>query len=120
MRYEDIHPAFRNCLGFFEALRKLGFKADDIYVFLHKGMAHVMLKTQGKQFVCEAGPIECSDFAGEWERIGAALNTRGIPDEDLLRLYAECQAYTDSVGFMVALTAKGIVAPVVGDRSRLN
>jgi hypothetical protein len=114
MKYEDIHPAFRNCLGYFEAFRKLGFRSEDIFVFLLRGSAYVMLRTQGKEFVCAAGPMDLPKerFTSEWEKVAIALNYREIPDGDFLRIYTECEAYTDSVGFMVALSAKGIQAPV--------
>ena len=110
MRYEDIRPAFRNCLGYFEALRRLGFGSEDIFVFLHGGSAYVMLRAQGKEFVCAAGPIDIpkESFVGEWEKVANALNSREIPEGDLQRLYAESEAFTDSVGFMAAMIAKGI------------
>ena len=121
MRYEDIHPAFRNCLGYFEALRRLGFGSEGIFVFMLGGAACVMLRAQGKEFVCAAGPMDIpkESFIGEWEKVANALNSRKIPDGDLLRLYTECEAYTDSVGFMVALSAKGILAPVSGKQAAI-
>ena len=110
MRYEDIRPAFRNCLGYFEALRRLGFGSEGIFVFMLGGAACVMLRAQGKEFVCAAGPIDIpkESFVGEWEKVANALNSREIPEGDLQRLYAESEAFTDSVGFMAAMIAKGI------------
>jgi len=117
MTYEEIHPALRECLGYFEAFRRLGFPPDDIYFFLHRGVAYAKLMTQGREFTCSAGLMDCSseDFMSEWTRVGNAFNAREIPDPDMRRICSECQAFSNSVVFMTSLTVKGIVLPGLGN-----
>ena len=112
MTYDEIHPAFRECLAYYEAFRRLGFPPEDIFFFLRQGMAYAMLRTQGKEFVCEVGKMDCSpkEFLRKWGHVGAALNSGNIPDKILSRIYEESFVRANAIAFMTGLTGKGIMA----------
>lgn len=115
MKYREIPPPMRNALGTFEMLRRMGFAAEEIRWHLGEGqMMFVVLQTQGQTFAIRVGVLDgYSDerFEAEWTKIAAALVSGAISDGDYSRMFAECEAYTQTGDLALALDAKGIRIP---------
>lgn len=120
MTYDELAPAMRAFVGTFAVLRKLGFPASDIYIMTagsarHGGVLSVFasLRTQGREFDIELGPLEGSeqDLAACYKR----LAEDPPPGADLDRMMTECEAWVRKIDLIVALRGKGI--RIIGDRS---
>jgi hypothetical protein len=87
MRYSEISPTMRAFLGAFEAFRKMGFLSDDIYCVVSRSVrlggalgAFAVLKTQGKEFSIDCGPVTSEKDAGEeYQRVSKAVSAGEIP-----------------------------------------
>lgn len=116
MKYADISPTMRNFLGGFEVLRALGFQSDDIF-FLIAGSAQTyqlaafcVLKTQGKEFSIECGPINSqASAAAEYKKVAEALSKKEV--ENLEQIVFESEAYVKKVELIMAIGSKGIRIP---------
>jgi len=115
MTYDDIHPSIRAAIGCHEGFRKLGFRAEDIYVCGGDPYVQVILRTQGKQFVVNVAPSELSEeeFQAAWMKSVQAVNDGSLPQEDLDRIWQESMPFRDAVGFSMAIFAKGIHIPKI-------
>src|SRR3972149_3229058 len=99
MKHSDIEPAFREALGAFEALRKLGFLSDDIFFGVGGEMPGlgwqfvVRLITQDKEFVVIAGFVddEPEKIKERWMKI--AENLKAIPQDVMNRVWQESMAF---------------------------
>ena len=119
MKYDDISEAMRRFLGGFEAFRKMGFKADDIFCLVQpSARAHgavscfTYLKAQGKEFSLECGLVEDEEaFSEEYTRVSTALNAHEIPQEDLDRIWLESEPFQRLADFSAAVIAKGFIPP---------
>lgn len=115
MRKSEIHPAIRECMGAFEAFRRLGFKSDDIFAAVDTyGRAYSILRTQGKEFTATVGMFDgrAQEFVRGWEEAAAATNKGEISPDDLQSIYQESFVLQNSVGLLLALEKKGIALPV--------
>jgi hypothetical protein len=120
MRYSDITPSMRMFLGAFEALRKVGFAADDIYcmtslsVKLHGALGiFCVLRAQGKEFSIDCGPVESEEAAqSEYQRVSTAVSTGGLDPADHDRIWRESEACQRYGHLCAALVAKGFTLPV--------
>lgn len=127
MKFDDIHPTFREALGIHEALRKCGFSSDDIYVYLNppatflsmfdpnygKTSMLVVLKTQDKDFSVNVGFLDLNHSKWEqaWKEICAAVIEHQVNEEDLDKIWQSCMAFKDKLGFVLAIGEKGIAIP---------
>lgn len=114
MTYEQIDPAIRHCYGVHEAFRKLGFASDDIFIGAIHGIAWVVLRTQGKEFKVGAART-CrtqKEFEGLWTKTAQAIVDGKVHNDVLNRMFLEASEVKDSVRFVAAILAKGIVLPV--------
>jgi hypothetical protein len=119
MRYEEISPVMRGFLGAFEALRRLGFKSEDIYADVCMSARTLQrscfaaLRTQGKEFLLEIGPLEMSyeQFHEEYLRVASRESIGQILEEDLNRIYTESEAFQRRVDLVTAILLKGFVLP---------
>ena len=100
-------------LAVFEALRRLGFQPDDIFVAYNYGEPVTVLRTQGKQFVMNyphAGevPANTEEYNRGWHEACQAWNAT-MSDADRARIYEErFVAQGESVPLLEALKRKGI------------
>lgn len=99
-------PAIREALAVHEALRRLRFSADDIFVVPPIGEQHrlfVVLMSQGKRFTYDAGPCRLGKaFLDTWRDAVSWWNTDGHDDERKL-LWEESVVRRNSVAFLVKL-----------------
>ena len=137
MKLKDIHPTFQEALGIHEAFRKCGFPSDEIFVLLNPDVQYVnspgvdgsgssdtfdkpgrremlvVLKTQGKEFRVTVGIVIMSYTTWEaaWKSVCAAVMERRVNERDLDTIWQNCRAFRDTVSFVLAIRAKGIVIP---------
>ena len=114
MSLKSLPPAIREYFGVFQALRRLGFSADDIY-FVHSpenGATAAMLKTQGKEFLVGTGTLTTADG----ERLNELLEilereARKSTVEEINKLYKTTLVYKNSLHFMTELLKEGFQMP---------
>jgi hypothetical protein len=116
MKKEDIHPAMQACVGAHEALRRLGFQSCDIFGAAMRGIAFVILRTQGKEFVYGAAKYDGTEeeFAAMWEKTATAICNEEVSAEDFASIYFGSPILRDKVAtaeFMLAILKKGIDIP---------
>jgi hypothetical protein len=114
LKKSEIHPAIRECMGAFEAFRRLGFKSDDIFAAVDSsGHAYSLLRTQGKELVATVGHFDgrSEEFVRGWEEAAVATNKGEVSPADLQSIYEESFVLQNSVGLLLAIEKKGIVLP---------
>jgi len=113
----------RRFLGGWQGFRKLGFASDDLYCSVQNSVrlggrlgCFCILKTQGKQFALECGPIESEKkTADEYERVTHAILAGEIPQEDLDRIWHASEVFQRFEAFAEAIVSKGIEIPNATD-----
>lgn len=122
----DVQRAVEEALAIHEALRRLGFSADDIHIeFADQGatsrdetgvetatikgpVVGVTLQTQGKRFSALLGALAMesrAEFRAIWEHNVRAWN-EGTIDRD--RIWHASKVRNESVSFLMALFSSGI------------
>lgn len=97
-------------LCYHEALRRLGYTPDEIYVGLTDGKMYVILKTTdaARRFVMTAGllsDVSPENFKMEWRRSCDIWNRS--PNSELMSVFARSFVYANAFDFTAALLAKG-------------
>lgn len=106
-----IKKQFQECLACFEAFRKLGYKADDIYFMLsgdeNAYEAHMVLMAEDKKFVCDVGPMGGSSeqINTAWEEAVDWWNT--TTEENRRAVWFQSHVFKNKLDFLMALHAKG-------------
>lgn len=120
MRYADVSPTMRMFMGTWEGFRKLGYSAADLFCEVHPSVklggalgCFCVLRTQGKEFSVECGPVMTSKdfFIAEYQRVAEAVSSGQFVEADLDRIWVECEIYHRKVDFLLALEAKGFTSP---------
>jgi hypothetical protein len=113
----------RECWAVHEALRRLGFQANDIYVSGGQELGHpdvpyalfVVVRTQDKEFVANCGKFatmaDADAAVDEWTRFATALCDDKFEEEALRRIYVDSRVYEDATQFMRAIVATGMRPP---------
>ena len=122
MRLADVHPVLKEMLAVFEALRRLGFPADDIFVVpeaIEYGSDRVvpatLLRTQGKEFAITAGdPYPKEKFVDDWEAAGKLWNAG--KDSERGAIYERSIIKRKGCSLLLALEKKGITPPCIAAR----
>lgn len=95
----------------------MGFPADDIFCLVAMNIrsdlsVFCVLKTQGKEFSIECGPVESEASAAlEYKKVAEAGAKNKISQADLDRIWHESAAYLGRVELVVAIGLKGIEIP---------
>ena len=119
MTYEEISPTVRAIVGGWEAFRKLGFRSCDIYLMVGKSFqlggklaAFVALRTQGKEFNLEVGPVaSVAEAHAEYEVVAAAISAGHVAQADLDRMWQESECHQRAADFVLAVHGKGFELP---------
>lgn len=117
--YDEIHPAYRALFGCHEAFRRLGFPAASIFVALgdkagvNKGIAISVLRYRGKEFSVGAGLFDGTEeeFVKGWTFFVEAIGDSRVSNEVMERIWRESVVAQNMVGFIAALTGKGLTPP---------
>jgi len=108
-----------------QALRGLGFQAEDIYVTCGRDGQRpfspdsffVFLRTQGREFIVNAGVCENSEEAesllGVWKEFSTLFNDQVFDDELMKEIYNESHVMRNKTGLIVALMNQGIRCPMM-------
>ena len=110
-----LPSAYREALAFFEAFRRCGFSADDLYLGCvnNDGLVQVslVLRTQGKEATAVAGFVQgtCDTIETTWRAIVAAFNAGRYPIDDF---WIGSMAVRELFSFPAVLAGKGIVFPI--------
>ena len=114
--------------AYFEALRRLGFRSDDIYFGTGLGIPDglpnasaavscmfVILRMHDKEFIINVGPYSGDAEMQEkiWLQIVAGVADGTYDEEELQIIWDNSKASRRSVDFIVALHEKGIAMPKV-------
>jgi hypothetical protein len=127
MTYDEISPTMRQALATWEAFRRLGFSAADIFSMIAKTLAReedgrvvevlaffIALRSQGREFSITIGEIEDADAAeAEWARVANALP--GMDEETVRRIWFESEICGRLVALGQSLAAKGFHIPILGN-----
>lgn len=121
MTYSEISPALRGYLGTWQAMRKLGFRAGDIYFVTAMSARHrklsvfAVLRTQGKELKVEVAHVDDEDLAqAEYQRVSTAVSKGEVSWGDLGRMLEECEAFQMSALFVSTIVGKGFALPGSG------
>lgn len=123
MTLDDIPLPLRECLAVFEALRRCGFSADDIYftkaIAKNTGRlnAGIQLQAQGLKYTVTCGELKMPDrdliaawqAACAWWKSGAGGKN---PDGPWRQLWEASFVYKHKVDFLATLISKGFTLPV--------
>jgi hypothetical protein len=107
----SISSELRECLALFEAFRKLGYKAEDIYFMLNTNngchTAHMVLRAEGKEFVCDAGSVKGTpdEIQEQWRRAGNWWNS--TTEENREAVWRGSHVFKNKMDFLMALHTKG-------------
>lgn len=126
MKLAEIEQPFREGLATWEAFRRLGFSADDIYAgaALHPDLLSecfaIVLRTGTREFVvtiaCKGkGSIDAAggyDAAmSRWQTIAEAVARGDVAESDLSELWATSEVAPKLSLLASAVRAKGITIP---------
>ncbi|MDA4133940.1 MAG: hypothetical protein OK454_12585 [Thaumarchaeota archaeon] len=119
LNYDTLSLVMKRFIGVFEGLRKLGFKADDIYLSIspsaaHKGApyAFCQLRAQGKFYSAILGPSKEKDWGAlQQEYKEVSTNMTSIPQKDLDRIWQESPCHNQASEFAASLLFMGFKFP---------
>jgi hypothetical protein len=99
-----------------EALRRLGFKADDIYVSVQNtNQAFVILKVGNNQFNICIGEISSeAEYYAEWNDFATAIMANKIPEEKLQKIWEQWLAENSGLSLVISLKMHGFT---ISDRT---
>ena len=109
----SLERAVCEALGFFEAFRKMGFPADDIYFQPGHGSLRdelmVFLRAQGLQFAGSCGQVaeQSPEVMSSLNEAITTWNDPTTPDSWRQEIYENSLARRNSVSLVTALAAKG-------------
>lgn len=110
----------RECWSVHQALRSLGFSANDIYINIGRDLHHpeveavlfVVLKTQGRDFNVTVGAYfseeEANAAVKKWSEFVNLANGGAFEQSTLDGIYESSHVMKNKVEFIVALHNKGI------------
>lgn len=110
-----LHPAIREALAVHEALRRLHFTADEIFLKLSGRNLYVLARRGDREFhtlVGEGFDATQDVLGAHWEHACNAWNVT-MSEAERQAIYAGSEVCRQSVGFVAAVIAKGFsIAPV--------
>lgn len=110
-----LNEVLDEALGFFEAFRKMGFAAADIYFGWDAKVAFMILRTQGKEFVAICGPrngATDSELHDKWQAKAVWWNLKtAATARERQEIWNHCLARRHAVNLITGLLSKGIMIP---------
>ena len=113
-------PAINEMLASHEALRKLGFEPDEIYVMLDSSnTAVVTLKAQDLEFNITCGDFEgdADEFSSQWSEAVGQWN-KSMSTDTMNKIWKSSFVYANIAQLIMALKQKGFYVPGVDGRNR--
>lgn len=119
MRLLDYEQPFKEAVGTFEALRKLGFSSNDIFFGVATPRSDIVqvfvaLKAQGKEFTVTLGVVKgtATQVTDTWKTLAERIVAGQIPQADLDHVWQNCLVRQHAEDFVAALKNKGLVLPL--------
>jgi hypothetical protein len=109
--YLGANPRLIDMMGVFQALRKLGFSADEIFMGALNKRLIVQLQTGGKAIGFDCGPFDGTpqDFIPIYERLTRLANQATQPE--LCATWELSAASRQGVRIVAAIITRGIEIP---------
>lgn len=106
------NPLFIDALGYHEALRRLGFLPDDIYMLIGTGYVQVVLKQESREFVINVGQSDLPDaeLKSTWTTAIEEWNAGTDAERDVI--WTLTKNRMSLLSFAIALKNKGFLLPV--------
>jgi hypothetical protein len=121
-RLSDLHPIWREALACYEALRRLGFSPEDIFLSRHED-GRMMLLVRSARYglivnlaagdAAELRDLPHDELTAEWAR--AAVLWNGASREETAEVYKNSLIYRRSDMMMFDLVNNGIAIPATCD-----
>lgn len=104
----DVPPALRECLAAFEAYRRLGYQADDIFMIRGANGLFMQLKEGAKEFIVAGGMWRGTDdqLMKLWTECCAAWNG-GFNEAQKQEIWEASFVRQNSVALVAAMKVKG-------------
>lgn len=121
MILSDYCDAVREALACFEALRRLGFEAREIFFMpppegREEGSSFkVVLRTQGKQWIYNGGYVEGPPEKRDFQAAAERWNSDETPDAERESLYSSSHAGRHAVPMIQSILHVGIMIPQMPD-----
>lgn len=100
-------PVIQEALCVFEAFRRLGFQADDIYMVHDDHGMGILLKSGGREFNVRVGevPVSGPKLGALWEQAAEAWNS--APQHEIDALWRKSAVLRNGTGLCSALILHG-------------
>ena len=110
---EDLSPVMREYLGYWQALRKLGYLADHIFLSINAGKrrAYAVVYQKGKGVRFDAGDWGCelADLVEEYSEVCSSIPKWSL--SELETLWETSRARTETDTIILRLITTGIYPP---------
>ena len=119
MTFDEMPETLVNAAIATEALRRLNYPADELFLDIYKDMVQVRVQIpSGKAFTVDCGPLHnCDKFAEEWQAYVKSLNENDAFATEMGRRF--CLRIIDAGRNMLGpLYAKGVYPPAL--RTKIN
>lgn len=106
---DKLTPVYRKHLAIFEALRRMGIQAEDIFVAYNRGYPATVVRTQGKQFAISTDVIVSTsedEYIADYQVAAEIWNTTMTADERVA-LYHQELSSDQFFALVQALRKKG-------------
>jgi hypothetical protein len=114
----DYPQPFKEAVGTFEVLRKLGFPSEAIFFGVadpSPGVVQVFvaLKFREKEFTITLGTVPGTpeEVKATWMDLATQIVNGAVPQSDLNQVWQNCLVRRHSTDFLLALTNKGLIPP---------
>lgn len=118
MRPEDYPEGVQYAWCAHQAFRRLGFKADDIWLIIAKAgddneqlHAFMTLKTQGKEIHVDCGRADEKTFPELWKSFCKAFNENKFREKALRKVFDASNFTTHTAQFVMLLLNRGFQIP---------
>jgi hypothetical protein len=111
----ESDPVIRSCWIYFEALRRIGFQADKLFVCFSPQVVQLELRDQGLSFIIGVGstPYDWDELNRRWGIVCTSIEK--IPDRVLMKIWTDSEFGAEETGafwfmkLMTGLHEKGFV-----------
>jgi len=123
MTLSELHPIWREVMACFEALRRLGFSADDLFMSRSPdGRMGMYLRSENYLLVANLPGVNAFAFKGrpnaelevEWREAASAWNAAADKPESVL-LWEGSSIYQHGPELLMDLLSHGIMVPAAAD-----
>lgn len=110
--YMSVDEVLNEALGFFEAFRRIGFSADDLFLGSDSWQVFLAVQAQGRQFIAICGPYEGpeAELLTRWREKATWWN-QTASSEEREALWNRSFARNNAFDLVTGLIRKGFDLP---------